>query len=78
MLLDYQSNKGPKFDFEIDVFDVSAKAIETGMNACYSENTLRTDGAAWRHILGSYLVSEGGEYVVSQNIHRKVCFFPIT
>jgi chemotaxis protein methyltransferase CheR len=76
MLLDYHSNNGMSFDYEIDAFDVSAEAIETARNARYSANTLRTDGAAWKHILDLYLVPDGGEYVVSQNIRKKVRFFP--
>jgi chemotaxis protein methyltransferase CheR len=75
MLLDYYANKGPCFDFEIDAFDINAEAIETANKARYTANTLRSDGSDWRYILDLYLAQEGDEYVVSQNIRRKVSFF---
>jgi chemotaxis protein methyltransferase CheR len=76
MLLDYHAKNGPGFDFAVDAFDVSAEAIETAKNGRYTANTLRADGAAWKYILDSYLVPDGGEYVVSHNIRGKVRFFP--
>jgi chemotaxis protein methyltransferase CheR len=75
MLLDYHAKKGLDFDFAVDAFDVSAEAIETAKNARYTANTLRTDGTAWKYILDSYLIPDNGEYLVSQNIRRKVNFF---
>jgi len=76
MLLDYYANNKLDFDFEVDAFDISAEAIETANNARYSINTMRADGADWKYILDLYLAQEGGEYVVSQNIRKKVRFFP--
>jgi chemotaxis protein methyltransferase CheR len=76
MLLDYHINKGLDFDFSVDAFDVSVDAIEMAKNARYTSNALRCDGSSWKHILDSYLIDDGGEYVVSQNIRRKVRFFP--
>ena len=75
MLLDYHANSGLDFDFEIDAFDISAEAIETAKNARYRANALRADGADWKYILDLYLTQEGSEYVVSQNIRRRVNFF---
>jgi chemotaxis protein methyltransferase CheR len=76
MLLDYHIKKGLDFDFSVDAFDVSVDAIETAKNARYTSNALRTDGSSWKHILDSYLINDNGEYIVSQNIRRKVRFYP--
>ncbi|MDR1837104.1 MAG: chemotaxis protein CheR [Treponema sp.] len=76
MLLDYHVKKGLVFDFTIDAFDVDGEAIETAKNARYTANTLRNDGAAWKYILDSYLISDNGEFIVSQNIRKRVRFFP--
>ena len=76
MLLDYHAGNGLDFDFTVDAFDISAKAIETAKNGRYTANTLRADGSAWKYILDSYLIPDGREYVVSKNIREKVCFFP--
>ena len=78
MLLDYYARNryaGACFDFEIDAFDVCAGAIETARNARYTANSLRADGSAWKHIMDLYLVPDGGEYVVSQDLRKKVRFF---
>jgi chemotaxis protein methyltransferase CheR len=75
MLLDYHGKGGRYFDFEIDAFDISAGEIETAKNARYTANTLRGDGSNWKYILDLYLIPDNGEYVVSQNICRKVHFF---
>jgi len=79
MLLDYHAKSGQyagvPFDFQIDAFDICAEAIKTAKNARYTNNSFRTDGSAWKHIMDSYLVSDGGEYVVSQDIRKKVRFF---
>ena len=75
MLLDFHSKNGPSFDFAIDAFDISAEAIETAKNARYTENTLRTDGAEWKYILDLYLTHENGEYVVSNDIRKKINFY---
>jgi len=75
MLLDYCEKKGLDFDFMIDAFDISANAIETAQNARYTSNTLRNDGSSWKFIYDSYLIPDGNEYVVSQNIRRKINFF---
>jgi chemotaxis protein methyltransferase CheR len=76
MLLDYHINNGLDFDFSIDAFDVSFDAIETAKNARYTSNALRSDGSSCKHILDSYLIQDGDEYIVSENIRRKVRFFP--
>jgi len=76
MLLDYHIRKGLDFDYAIDAFDVDAEVIETAKNARYTSNSLRTDGSSWKPIIDTYLVKEDNEYVVSQNIRRKVRFFP--
>jgi chemotaxis protein methyltransferase CheR len=76
MFLDYQLKKGLDFDFAVDAFDVSAESIETAKNARYTSNTIRTDGSSWKHILDSYLIHDNNEYIVTQNIRRKVRFFP--
>jgi len=78
MLLDYHAKNqyaGVPFDFEIDAFDVCAGAIETAKNARYTTNALRTDGSAWKYIMDMYLAPDGVEYVVSQDIRKKVRFF---
>jgi chemotaxis protein methyltransferase CheR len=75
MLLDYHAKNGAGFDFEIDAFDINAEAVETAKNALYPENSLRTDGSAWKYIMDSYLVRENGKYAVTQNIRGKVRFF---
>ena len=76
MLLDYHNKKGLDLDFTVDAFDVDAQVIETAKKARYTENALRNDGSSWKHILDLYLTKEDKEYVVSQNIIRKVRFFP--
>jgi len=76
MLLDYYAKNGPSFDFEIDAFDISAGAIETAKNARYTANALRTDGAAWKHIIDTYLLPDRNEYIVSHVIRKKINFFP--
>ncbi|WP_461255046.1 CheR family methyltransferase [Treponema sp. R80B11-R83G3] len=76
MLLDYHIKNGLNFDFTIDAFDVSVDAIETAKNARYTSNALRSDGSSWKHILDSYLIHDNNEFIVSQNIRRKVRFFP--
>jgi len=76
MLLDYHAKNGLEFDFSIDAFDVSSEAIKIAKNGRYTANTLRADGAAWKHILDSYLVQDGNEYVVAQDIRKNVRFFP--
>ena len=75
MLLDYHARNGLDFGYAIDAFDISAEVIETAKNARYTPNTLRIDGSGWKYILDSYLVPDGGEYVVAENIRNKVCFF---
>jgi chemotaxis protein methyltransferase CheR len=75
MLLDYHLKNMPAFDFIIDAFDVSAEAIETAKGARYTANTMRTDGSAWKYILESYLTPAADEYVVPQQIRKKVRFF---
>jgi len=79
MLLDYHSKNGQyadmPFNFEVDAFDVCAKAIEIAKNARYSTNSFRADGSTWKHIMDLYLVPDGSDYVVSQDIRRKVRFF---
>jgi len=75
MLLDYYLKNGLNFDYMIDAFDVSAEAIETAKNARYTLNSLRNDGSSWRHILDSYLIPDGNEFIVTQNIRRRVRFF---
>jgi len=76
MLLDYHAKNRKDFDFEIDAFDVDGEAIEKAKNARYAANTLRGDGSAFKYILDLYLVPENGEYTVTQNIRKKVNFFP--
>jgi chemotaxis protein methyltransferase CheR len=76
MLLDHHIKNGLNFDFTIDAFDVSVDAIETAKNARYTSNALRSDGSSWKHILDSYLIHDNDEFIVSQNIRRKVRFFP--
>jgi chemotaxis protein methyltransferase CheR len=76
MLFDYYAKKGLSIDFTIDAFDVSNEAVETAKNARFSENSFRNDGSDWKHILDSYLESEKSEFIVKQNIQRKVRFFP--
>ena len=75
MLLDYHNKNGLDIDFSVDAFDVSAEAIETAKKAHYTANTLRSDGASYKHILDSYLIQEGDEYIVPDNIRKKVRFF---
>ncbi|MCL2210301.1 MAG: hypothetical protein FWB95_00070 [Treponema sp.] len=75
MLLDYYEKKGLDFDYTIDAFDVSADSIETAKNARYTLNSLRGDGSSWKFILDEYLTPDGDEYIVTQNIRRKVRFF---
>jgi chemotaxis protein methyltransferase CheR len=76
MLLDYHKKNGLNFDFSVDAFDVSAESIEIARNARYTSNALRADGSSCRHILDSYLIQEGDEYIVPENIRKKVRFFP--
>jgi chemotaxis protein methyltransferase CheR len=76
MLLDYHIKGGLNFDFSIDAFDINADAIETAKNARYTPNVFRPDGSSCKHILDSYLIQDGDEYIVSENIRRKVRFFP--
>jgi len=75
MLLDHYNKKGLDFDFMIDAFDVSAEAVETAINARYTLNAIRTDGSSWKFILDSYLIPDNSEYIVTQNIRRRVRFF---
>ncbi|MDR2478142.1 MAG: hypothetical protein LBD48_02380, partial [Treponema sp.] len=81
MLLDYYAKNihrredGRPFEFAIDAFDISARAIETAQNARYTANTLRADGTDWRYILDSYLIPDGGEFIIAQEIREKVRFF---
>ncbi|MCL2761887.1 MAG: hypothetical protein FWD36_01590 [Treponema sp.] len=76
MLLDYHAKNGCRFDFEIDAFDINVDAIKMAKDGRYTANTLRADGASWKYILDSYLVSNGAEYIVSPDIRRKVHFYP--
>jgi len=76
MLLDHHIKNGLNFDFSIDAFDVSVDAIEVAKNARYTSNALRGDGSSWKHVLDSYLIRDNDEFIVSQNIRRKVRFFP--
>jgi chemotaxis protein methyltransferase CheR len=75
MLLDYHSKNGKKFDFEIDAIDINPGVIETAGNRRYTTNTLRSDSAAWKYILDLYLVQDGSEYTISNEIAGKVNFF---
>ena len=75
MLLNYHIKNGKPFNYEIDAFDINIESINTAKNGRYTSNAFRTDGAAWRHVLDSYLVCEGGDYVVSKDIRNKVHFF---
>ena len=76
MMLDNYTRDKSYFDYEIDAFDVSAEAIETAQKGRYTANTLRNDGSAWKYIFDLYLIQENDEYVVAQNIRKKVRFFP--
>jgi chemotaxis protein methyltransferase CheR len=76
MLLDYHIKNGLHFDFSVDAFDISAESIETAKNARYTSNSIRFDGASCKHLLDLYLTQDGDEYVVSDNIRKKVRFFP--
>ncbi|MCL2800692.1 MAG: hypothetical protein FWD28_02920 [Treponema sp.] len=76
MLLDHQIKNGLNFDYNIDAFDVNINSVETAKNARFSENSLRTDGSAWKNILNLYLIKENGFYNVSHEIKNKVNFFP--
>jgi len=76
MLLDYNIKKGLDLDFSIDAFDVSIDAIETAKNARYTLNAFRSDGSSWKYILDKYMILDGDEFIVNQNIRKKVCFFP--
>lgn len=76
MLLDYHLEKGAQFDFSIDAFDINNEAVETAKNARYSSNVLRNDGIIWNHLVDKYLTQCGGEFVVSQDIKKKINFFP--
>lgn len=71
----YREKNKVNFNYEIDAFDVCAEAIETAKNARYTANTLRTDGAGWKNVMDSYLVSNGAEYIVSDGIRKKVNFY---
>lgn len=75
MLLDYHRKNGLNFDFSVEAFDVSAESIETAKKAHYTSNTIRSDGSSYRHILDSYLIQDGDEYIVPDNIRKKVRFF---
>jgi len=76
MLFDYHIKNGLELDFAVDAFDVSNEAIETAKIARYTANSLRNDGVDWKYILDKYLIHDNGEYIVPQNIRRKVRFFP--
>jgi len=76
MLIDHHIKNGLNLDFSIDAFDVSAESIETAKNARYTSNAIRSDGDSCRHILDSYLLKDGDEYIVPDNIKRRVRFFP--
>jgi len=76
MLLDHHIKNGLNFDFSIDAFDVCVDAIEIAKNARYTSNAMRCDGSSWKHILDSYLIQDNDEFIVTQNIRRKVRFFP--
>jgi len=76
MLLDYHIKNGLKFDFEIDAFDVNSEAIETAKSGRYTSNAFRKDGSDWKYIYDSYLIQDNGNFIVPQNIIRKVRFFP--
>ena len=76
MLLDYHKKNGLDFDFSVDAFDICAESIDIAKNARYTSNALRTDGSSCKNILDSYLIQNGDEYVVPENIRKKVRFFP--
>jgi len=76
MLLDYHKKNGLDFDFSVDAFDICAESIDIAKNARYTSNALRCDGSSCKHILDSYLIQDGDEYVVSEKIRKKVRFFP--
>jgi chemotaxis protein methyltransferase CheR len=76
MLFDYHKKNGSAPDFMIDAFDVSNSAIETAKKARYNANSFRNDGSDWKHILDLYLEPDNGEYIVKENIRKKVNFFP--
>jgi len=76
MLLDYHIKKGLDLDYSIDAFDVSIDAIETAKNARYTINAFRSDGSSWKYILDRYMILDGDEFIVNQNIRKKVRFYP--
>jgi chemotaxis protein methyltransferase CheR len=76
MLLDYHIKNGLKFDFAIDAFDVNSEAVETAKSGRYTSNAFRKDGSDWKYIYDSYLIKDNGDFLVSQNIIKKVRFFP--
>ena len=75
MLLDHAAKNGPRFDFEVDAFDISAEVIEMAKIGRYTSNALRADGSAWKHVMDQYLEKDGEEYVVSPGLRGKVRFF---
>jgi len=76
MLLDYHIKKGLDLDYSIDAFDVSIDAIETAKNARYTINAFRSDGASWKYILDKYMILDGDEFIVNQNIRKNIRFYP--
>ena len=76
MLIEHQIQKGLNIDFAVDAFDVNGESIETAKNARFTSNTIRTDGSSWKFILDSYLIPDNNEYIVSQEICKRVNFFP--
>ncbi|MDR2964827.1 MAG: chemotaxis protein CheR [Treponema sp.] len=76
MFFDYHKKNGVNIDFKIDAFDINADAIETAKIGRYTANSFRKDGSAFKYIMDSYLIPDGDNVVVSDNIRSKVCFFP--
>jgi len=75
MLLDFNIKNGLEFDFEIDAFDVNSEAIETAKNGRYTSNAFRKDGSDWKYIYDKYLIQDNEDFLVSQDIVKKVRFF---
>jgi len=76
MLLDYHIKKGLDLDYSIDAFDVSIDAIETAKNARYTLNAFRSDGSSWKYIIDKYMILDGDEFIVNQNIRKNIRFYP--
>ncbi|MCL2765737.1 MAG: hypothetical protein FWD40_10745 [Treponema sp.] len=61
--------------YNIDAFDINAKAIETARKGIYSARSIREDGDCFKYMTIPYIKGQEDKYHVSDSIKKNINFF---